>query len=140
MALIAFSRWDPIAWVVVTPVLQGPAVKAKRQGMMRDIEGSPRRIAIRLDNRLFDAVERLALHRMPGNPREMIATAERLFPVCIRIVASSAGSRPAAYSIYSNWLDARRSLSRPPTGSRCGCRVGPRPHMLCRKLKTEGGR
>jgi hypothetical protein len=42
---------------------------------------------------------------MPGNPREMITAAERLFPVRIRIGVSP-GGLGQRYSQITDWLDA----------------------------------
>jgi len=44
---------------------------------------------------------------MPGNPREMITTAERQFPVRIR-VAVPPGGFGQRYSALTAWLDANR--------------------------------
>jgi hypothetical protein len=43
--------------------------------------------------------------RMPGNPREMITAAERLFPVRIRIGVPP-GGLAQRYSRITDWLDA----------------------------------
>src|SRR5215469_6522551 len=44
-------------------------------------------------------------HAMPGNPREMITAAERLFPVRIRI-GIPPGGLGQRYSQMTDWLDA----------------------------------
>jgi hypothetical protein len=54
---------------------------------------------------------------MPGNPREMITTAERRFPVRIRIAVPPKGLRQR-YTQITTWLDENTAptggLSHPP--------------------------